>query len=329
MSEKPLDGRQGLQKPRVAPSTSLQDIHKALGLQRKSLEGCLAATRAGLPLDAFSAKEQMGALEALLIEDIWPEIDAWIKAHSDVYGFMKTNLPDLRGYMIPTFENHLPNNESALTFSAITAAEIEKLKLTIDTLKEREIPPLLEPYVRDVLHTFLFRWELRRLQEKSRHSEPTPGSPLQRYDQYLNLVAAHIPQISEFRYPVTKILQSGFAFGPAVFLVLPLESELALGDKLAHTHNMIMRYLGLALETTPAVEEHESSRGESRFTIAPGLLAAMLDNIDMPKAAMEREQRLGNPTAMPIITGCSAWYTPMFAGVREWIVGMKKGLIWE
>lgn len=324
--------RENCKQPHEPRESSLADIHARLGLKRRSLEECLTATREHRPLDAFSVKEQMGALEAIIIEDIWPEIDTWIRDHADVHGFLTTNLPDLRKYASPEFENSLPRSEAHLTCKALSPADLENLRNDISTLSMHEKIFRVEPYARTVLHAFLFRWELRRLKEKERRRKKEPISPsLERYNEYVTLVGKHLPQVSMLRYPVTHILQSGFAAGPAMLFVFPHGGEVALSEKLAHTHNMVMRFLGPALELFPStVHQHETTKGDDwRCTLSPVLLNELLRNIDMVETHMKSEELHGNPTAMPIITGCSAYYTPMFAGVREWIVNIKQDLLPE
>jgi len=303
---------------------SLREIHRLLGLEQRSLTPCIAATREGKATTGFSAKEQFGALEALIIESVWRKIEGWIQTHKNVFGLAKTNLPDYTETPHLLYEGQLKQRELLFSLTPLHEDELQKLRKHLLPFPWKERTGLLEQHTRAVLQYFLFQWEVQRMHAQSAEETSEECDAQRWYEKYCSLIAQHMPGSSTCPYPVTSILRSGFAFGNSLLWVVPRGAERRVSGELAHTHNLVIQHSIPLLNDESAYKPCSSRDGQSHMMLTPEVFASVLRNIRMLRQDIEREQRLGNnPSTLPIITGCPAFYTPAFAGIREWVEEVK------
>ncbi|TSC57819.1 MAG: hypothetical protein Greene041662_880 [Candidatus Peregrinibacteria bacterium Greene0416_62] len=303
--------------PQDAPS--IADLFHLLGLQRVNLHDCITVQREGGDASAFSPKEQIAAMEALIIDEIWVEVSRWIKDHAEVYGLAETNVPELTTLSRPAFEAAVPLSPH---IKPIAQNRFEDLRQVIVSCNDRSIAcTMIEPFARNVLQYHLVQWEA----EQKLHAEfgwvEEPKSDY--YERYIALLKKYQFSVATSRFPATRKMVHGFTFGQHVLWHLPMHTSDEVIDKIAMTHLHVLRHINPTAFTPQELFAFDASGTAQAFN--PARLSAA--RADVLRTGPHREEFAINPSESRVTTGCPAFFTEAFQGIREWIAMIKREMI--
>src|SRR3989338_499603 len=311
------------QRPVDVPqdALSIADLHNLLGLQRVNLHDCIAVQREGGDASAFSPKEQIAAMEALIIDEIWVEVSRWITDHVGVYGLAETNVPELTELIEQgeAFERFVPPSPQ---IKPLTTSRISMYRDAIAAADDRKTAcAMLEPLTCNVLQYYLVQWEA---EQKVQIEFGSLGQQTNDYyTRFIALLHKYDLSMAASRFPATRKMAHGFTFCQHVYWHLPKRTGDEVIDKTAMSHLRVLDYINPTDFTPQELFAFDASGTAHAFN--PARLADAC--IDAQRTGPHREEFAINQSESRVTTGCPAFFTEAFQGIREWIEMIKREMI--